>query len=43
MWEIIKQHASVYDSKSLQELVGEIDMWAVECFKDQECFTICGV
>lgn len=43
MWEIIKQHASVYHSKSLRELVDEIDVWAVECFKEQECFTICGV
>lgn len=41
-WEAIKHDANLSGSKTTKELIAEIDCWAIECFKNHPCFTICG-
>ncbi|WP_339301588.1 hypothetical protein MKY92_15155 [Paenibacillus sp. FSL R5-0623] len=42
-WENIKQIVLSSDSISMKQLLTEIDEWAIVCFKNYPCFTICGV
>jgi hypothetical protein len=41
-WEVIKKNAAKC-SDLTRQLISEIDEWAKECFKEKECFTICGI
>lgn len=42
-WKHMKQMADSSVSESTKQLIAEIDIWAIECFENHSCFTICGI
>ncbi len=42
-WIKIKNAAQAYPLQMTASIICSIDNWANECFKEESCFTICGI
>lgn len=42
-WEAVKREVQATGSEITRQLAAEIDPWAEACFKNDICFTICGI
>ncbi|WP_310144636.1 hypothetical protein [Paenibacillus amylolyticus] len=42
-WQQMKQMAESSESVRTRQLIAEMDAWAIVCFQNHSCFTICGI